>query len=185
MLLPRTIHNWNKNIHFPVREINRDGSPVDAKVCFRFAGEKLREIRCPFRLPFTPVFPNPARASIQKHDAGIRASYDERIMGVLCANIFSPISVRANRRCNYAFQLMKQSPPRPCYLVVSVDMREAERTGREREREGRRDECADAEPYSTIETTQDFPGAPSYSAAPQRQPEMGFRTRNLIGTREP
>lgn len=136
MLLPRTIHNWNKNIHFPVREINRDGSPVDAKVCFRFAGEKLREIRCPFRLPFTPVFPNPARASIQKHDAGIRASYDERIMGVLCANIFSPISVRANRRCNYAFQLMKQSPPRPCYLVVSVDMREAERTEREREKAG-------------------------------------------------
>lgn len=49
-------------------------------------------------------------------------SHDERIMNVLCANIFSTllINVTANRQCNYAFQLMKQSLPRPCYLVVVV-----------------------------------------------------------------
>ena len=50
----------------------------------------------------------------------------------------TPISVRANRRCNYAFQLMKQSPPRPCYLVVSASHQTAQEKGNETDRETER-----------------------------------------------
>lgn len=71
-----------------------------------------------------PLFP---RDSIQKHggEDAHPVSHDERIMNVLCANIFStlPINVTANRQYNYAFQLMKQSPPRPCYLSSRVVFR--------------------------------------------------------------
>lgn len=47
----------------------------------------------------------------------LKHEYTGQIMGVLHANISPAISVRANRGCNYAFRLMKQSPPRRCYLV--------------------------------------------------------------------
>lgn len=114
---PSSSHTYTcKNIHFPLREINRDRR---RESLLSVPGWKRREIRYP---PPTSLAP---RVSIQKHHVDIRVSYDERIMDVLCANIFFPISVRANRRCNYAFQLMKQSPPHPCYLVVSVNRQTA------------------------------------------------------------
>lgn len=108
-----------KIIHFPTGEINRDPRALRRRSLLFYLlppslpspDESVEKFVSPLLFP---------RDSIQKRGGGDAhpVSHDERIMNVLCANIFStlPINVTANRQCNYAFQLMKQSPPRPCYL---------------------------------------------------------------------
>lgn len=104
-------------IFHPTKSIAIPESSVD-EVCFTAFTESAEKFVSP---------PPLSTWLLQKHGGGDAhpVSHDERIMNVLCANIFStlPINVTANRQYNYAFQLMKQSPPRPCYLSSRVVFR--------------------------------------------------------------
>ena len=112
----------------------------------------------------------------------------------------SSISVRANRRCNYAFQLMKQSPPRPCYLVVFASHQTAQEkeneTQRERERE-RESWSARTQAPGHIQPSRRprFPAGPlifgregvaaqetGWDKGGDGRHRAGFWTRNLIDT---